>query len=377
MKMIPTYRVIHFFIIAFVLELPASVAAGGLRGNLLRPSALQPLQRPPPATADVAFAQLESEAALGQPLAPSPMGAWGPAPGPSPLMIITMPPKPKLPDVTAATCKAVEGKVAQIIGASVLGGPAPGPMSPYPAPMPAPGPAPAALLEEETAADFYASAPAPGPGGAGGPTVECFVYALVSKQPVGCTCLLLAKPPPAAQPMVQGCPNLLVADSLAMGFTGNVVQNGPMSFGARTAGVVSHTCMYRQWLDDPAAHGPVRDYQMKLGTARTEKYIINTYAASMRNAHNTVSGYWALTPMPWLKMYPTTPWPVPTPLPLFAGAPAPGMGPTTPPIVNAPPPTTPPIPTTPNLFGTTTGMYGAATTPSPYGAYGATTTAFR
>jgi hypothetical protein len=94
-----------------------------------------------------------------------------------------------------------------------------------------------------------------------------------------------------------------------MGFTGNVVQEGPMPLGTRAAGFRSLSCVYRQWIFDPTAAGVVRDYQVNLAKARTEKWIKETYAASLRNAANTASGFYAITPIPWLKRYPTTPFP--------------------------------------------------------------------
>lgn len=107
----------NFLVLAFVFELPAGVAAGGLRA-LKRPPVLQPLQRPPPATADVVFAQLDEAYARapgpapGAP-APGPMGS--PAGGPGPAPGITMPPPPQLASITAGSCMGLQNVVAQIV----------------------------------------------------------------------------------------------------------------------------------------------------------------------------------------------------------------------------------------------------------------------
>lgn len=421
----------NFLVLAFVFELPAGVAAGGLRA-LKRPPVLQPLQRPPPATADAVFAQLEAYAPGPAPgPAGSPAGSpGGPAPGP-----ITMPPPPQLAAISAGSCMGLQNVVAQIVGAPT-GAPGPGP-----APGPAPGaPAPGLFLMQEAT-----NAAGPAPAAAGGPTVECRVYAIAPRKPAGCNCFIQSFPPPAVQPKVNACP--MIPNAFAMGFTGNPVSEGPYTF-PQTGGVVSRTCSYRQWIYDPTVDGPVKQYQKELSVARTQKYIKDTYSASLMNAQKTASAYYALTPVPWLQLFPTTPWPgggtslnfdapagtnildvgstagfivgrevviaqgklneeysvvqgfgslvlglplkymhfkgetviqLPTGAQGGAPGPAPGglfNGPTTPPVYGVPPTTTNnPYFTTTNLFGTTTGMFGATTTgygTTPLG--GATTT---
>merc|ERR1719253_486238 len=153
-----------------------------------------------------------------------------------------------------------------------------------------------------------------------------------------------------------------------MGFTGSVVEETPMAFGGQTGGWTRHTCTYRQWFFDPTVKGPALAYQTKLNNARAEKYIKETYAAALTNAHNTAKAFWPLTAVPWLKLYPTTPWPV------AAGpAPGPAMPSTTPPILFAP--------TTPMFGATTARPWGAAPAAAPWGmpttpaAFGAATTA--
>merc|ERR1719169_379903 len=108
-----------------------------------------------------------------------------------------------------------------------------------------------------------------------------------------------------------------------MGFTGAVVQNGPLAFGGQTGAWASTTCIYRQWFDDPKAQGLEKTYQIKMSDAKTEKYIKDTYAAALKNAHNTASAFWPLTPVPWLKLYP----PEPPAWAAVAAGPAPGPAP--------------------------------------------------
>lgn len=289
------------FAFALVLVLPAHVAGGGLRGL-----ALEPLQMPPPPTADAVFYQMAGPAPAASSNGP------GPAPGPAPG---GMPPEPKIPKITEKSCKELKGKVEKLVGATG-GGPAP---------------APAAALLQGAKDDK--------------PTVECKIYAWVSGKPAGCNCFV-ETPPPPFKPKVAGCPT--VPKALDMGFTGKVLQEGPMAFGGQTGGWTRLTCIYRQWFFDPQATGRALAYQTKLNDARAGKYIKDTYAASLRNAHNTAKAFWALTPVPWLKLYPTTPWPVQAP------APGPAPGPATTQILFAnPPPTTPSMFTTPSPFGTT------------------------
>lgn len=324
--------------LAFALKLPVHVAAGGLRGLLSERSfPLQPLQRPPPATADVAFAQLASEAAPAAGPAASPSGAPGPAPGPA---AVVMPTKPNIPKITPDTCKALTGKVATLIGAPGGAGPAP---------------APAAFLETEGV-----SGGAPAPPGLNEPHVDCQVYAWVSKTPVGCVCYLQAPGAPAKQPKVAGCPK--VPNAIAMGFTGDVVQLGPMGFGGQTGAHKATTCVYRQWFGDPTLEGIAHDYQVKLSEKQTEKWIKDVYSASLKNAWNTAKAFYALTPVPWLKLYPTE---APPPAAGPAPAPAPGpAGPTTPPILHMPDATT----NAPMLFTT---PFGSGFGAMPFGGYGA------
>lgn len=307
MKMTLASRAMNFFILALAFELPGLAAGGLLRGLVYRPSSLQPLQRPPPATADAVFAQMAGEA-------PAPAPAPAAAPGPAP--VTAEPPPPK---ITEDTCKALKGKVAQLIGAAGTGGPGP-----------APAPASTSLLQAGEDAS-----------GEDKPTVECKIYAYISGQAAGCSCYLEAPPPPAPPPKVSGCP--LIQGAFKMGFTGGPVTLGPMAFGGQTGGWTRHTCIYRQWFFDPAAEGKQQAYQISLNDARAEKYIKDTYAAALNNAHNTASAFWALTPVPWLKLYPTTPMPMPMMGP--GPAPAPGPG-TTPYILNG---------------------YDYMTTPSPFG----------
>lgn len=365
MKMLPACRMMNLFILALVaLLLPTHVAGGALRGLLFeRPSALQPLQRPPPATADAAYLQLsETRAPAPAPVAASPYGPGpspGPAPGPAPAPAPAPAPEFKIPAITEDTCKQLQEKVGKLIGVAGAGGPGP-----------APAPQAAVLLEGSKVA-WHARAPSPAEEK---PTVECKIYAWVSKQPAGCNCFLEAPPPPAAPAKVAGCPQ--IPDALSMGFTGSVVTQGPMAFGGQTGGWTRHTCVYRQWFFDPVASGPALAYQTKLNDARAEKYIMDTYKASLKNAHNTAKAYWALTPVPWLKLYPTKEPPFgfgamgPAPGP----APGPGGFPTTPPILYFEPPTTPamftPPPYMPGMFG------GATTTAGPaMGGFGLPTTA--
>lgn len=328
----------NLLLFALTLDLPTLAVGAGLRGLLLeRSSPLLPLQRPPPATADAVFAQLQAPAPA--PVG-SPAGFPGPSPGPSPGPAPGgMPPEPKIPKITSATCAALQLKVGLLIGI------------PPAAPGPAPAPAPAAMLLQggEGAA----------PGGPPVPTVECKIYAWTAGKPAGCNCFLEAPPPPF-KPKVAGCPvipNML----MDMGFTGDVVDLGSMAFGGQTGGWKRQTCVYRQWFFDPQLPkgGKGYTYQIKLNDARTEKYITDTYKASLNNAHNTAGAYWALTPVPWLQLYPTTPWPMSAPGPAPGGMPW-GMPSTTPPILFANPP-----PTTPSMFGTTPSPFG--TTPSPFG----------
>jgi len=305
-----------------VLWLPVQTGSASLRGLLERPRALvQPLQRPPPATADSVFAQMSMLDGVPAPVpapAPGPLGSPGPAPGPYPGQII-MPSAPKLPPITAATCVTLTGKIGAVIGAAAGGpGPAPGPSpGPGPGPGPAPGNAPAAAALLDMTEDSFVSAPAPGPGGPP-PTVHCELYAFETGKAAGCQCFLEAPPPPFV-PKVSGCPNL--PDALSMGFTGAVVEMPSMQFGPRTGGWLRQTCFYRQWFFNPTATGIVRAYQENLADARAGKFLVDTYAAAMRNAKKSVEPMWALTPVPWLKLYPTTPMPMPG---LAAAAPSPG-----------------------------------------------------
>lgn len=336
--------------LVFVSCLPVQTGSASLRGLLERPRALvQPLQRPPPATADAVFSQLGVMDGVPAP-APSPFGSPGPAPGPYPGQIV-MPEAPKLPPITAATCATLTGKIGAIIGAAA-GGPGPGP-APGPSPGPGPGPAPAAVLFQ-TSEDAFGAAPAPGPGGPP-PTVHCELYAYETGKASGCQCFLQSPPPPFV-PKVDGCPNL--PDQLSMGITGAVVQMPPMQFGPRTGGWVSQTCFYRQWFFNPTATGIVATYQENLANARAGKHIVDNYAAAWRNAQKSVEPMWALTPVPWLKLYPTTPMPgfvaaapaAPSPGP--AGGFGPGMLTTTGPIVYSPEwyQRHTPVMTTPNPF---------------------------
>jgi len=335
-----------FLLVVAFSSFPAHVVGGGLRGLMVE--SLQPLQRPPPILAQMEFQDYGAApaAAPGGSPAAAP-GAAGPAPA------VAMPALPKMPPITAATCKALNGKVAKLIGGTASGG----------GPAPAPG---ASLLQ--------GAAPAASPAGAKGPkpTVECKIYAFVSGKGAGCTCFLEALSPAK----VGGCPQ--VPGALDMGFTGSVVEEASMAFGGQTGGWTRHTCTYRQWFFDPKAVGPALKYQTMLNNARAEKYIKETYAAALNNAHNTAKAFWPLTAVPWLKLYPTTPWPVAAAGP----APGPAMPSTTPPILFAP--------TTP-MFGMTTARpwgaapaaapWGMPTTPRPWGmpttpaAFGAATTA--
>jgi len=325
--MMPVCRLTSLLVFAFAFELPVHVVGGGLRGLLERPSSLQPLQQPPPATADIAFAQLGLQAPAP---APGPGGAPGPAPGPAPAPV-TLPPEPKIPKITEKTCKDLVFKLEDLIGA------------PSSAP-PGPAPAPAAVLLQ----DDSMIASKPDPHGKA-PSVECEIYAFVAKKPAGCRCFLQAPPPPAAPPKVAGCPT--VPDAVeGMGIT-DTVQLGPFGFGGQTGAWKSTTCLYRQWINDPTATGLTKDYQVRYADAATEKYIKDTYKASLRNAKNTASAFWALTPVPWLLLYPTE-----APPPAAAPGPAPGPAvATTPNIIHWPdPPTTPAMFTTPAPYGVTT-----------------------
>jgi len=292
MKMIPASRAMNFFILALAFELPGLADGGLLRGQVYRPSSLEPLQRPPPATADAVFAQMAGPA-------PAPAPAPGPAPAVGSESQKSYPPEKPPPKITEDTCKALNGKIAKLIGAG------------------------ASKAGEDK------------------PTVECKIYAYISGQAAGCSCYLEAPPPPAPPPKVSGCP--LIQGAFEMGFTGGPVTLGPMAFGGQTGGWTRHTCVYRQWFFDPAAEGKQQAYQVSLNDARAEKYIKDTYAAALKNAHNTASAFWALTPVPWLKLYPTTPMPMPG----MAPGPAPAPGPATTPFI---------------LNG-----YDYMTTPSPFG----------
>jgi hypothetical protein len=287
-----------------------------------------------------------------------------------------MPSKPKLPAITAATCVSLTGKIAAIIGA-VAGGPGPSP-GPAPGPGPGPGPGPAAAVLLDISEDTFvmAPAPAPGPGGAyhgPPPTVHCDLYAFETGTGAGCQCFIESPPPPFV-PKVQGCPNL--PDGLSMGFTGEVVQMPALQFGPRTGGWLRNTCFYRQWFFNPTATGVVKTYQENLANARAGKYLVDTYAAAMNNARKQAEPMWALTPVPWLELYPTTPMPGVT-APPPAGAPsaaAPGWAPgfylapgmtTTGPIVYSPEWYNIHFPTTMPMYMTTP-MMGYGTTPAPY-----------
>lgn len=303
---------------------------------------------PPPATADVALSQMDSQApapapagnaAPGGPGGPSP----GPAPGPAPG---GMPEEPKIPKITEAQCTALTAKVGALVGMPSAG--------------PGPAPAPASALLQDAAG----ASPAPAKPTA---IVECKIYAFVSGKGAGCTCFL-ESPPPPFKPKVPGCPT--VPDAIALGFTGAVVDQGAMAFGGQTGGWSRHTCVYRQWFFDPQAAGKLATYQSKLNDARTEKYIKDTYAASLNNAHNTAAGFWALTPVPWGKLYPDHMTMPPREAMNAAPAPGPAAGPsTTPPILFNDPITTPSMfGTTPSPFGTTPAPFGVPTSPAPFGA---------
>jgi len=320
-----------------VLGLPALVAGGGLRGLLL-----EPLQMPPPATADMALSQMNSQAPAPAP-AGGPAGGPGPAPGPAPG---GMPEEPKIPKITEAQCKKLTAKVGALVGMPGAAGPSPAPAS--------------ALLQ-----DVAGGAPAPAKPHA---IVECKIYAFVSGKGEGCTCFL-ESPPAPFKPKVAGCPT--VPNAIELGFTGGVVDLGSMAFGGQTGGWSRHTCVYRQWFFDPQAAGKLAVYQSKLNDARTEKYIKDTYKASLNNAHNTAAGFWALTPVPWGKLYPDHMTMPPREAMNPAPAPGPAPGPsTTPPILFDYPTTTPsPFATTPaSPFGTTPAAFGAPTTAAAFGA---------
>merc|ERR1719191_100653 len=94
-------------LLGIAFELPLRAGGASLRG-LLSPPHLQPLQRPPPATADAAFAQMEQQVSAPAPAA----GAPGPAPAPA----ATLPPKPKIPKLTEKTCATLTKKMGKMIG---------------------------------------------------------------------------------------------------------------------------------------------------------------------------------------------------------------------------------------------------------------------
>lgn len=297
MKAIQAHRVMNLIILAFAFPLPAHVDGAGLRGLLLKHSSrLQPLQRPPTAVADARLAELKTDASP----ALAPMAALAPG-------MITMPSEMNIPKITKETCGRLEGKLEKLIRFGTGS-----------------GSSPASVLQERPEDTAFA----PTPIGAG-PDVECNIYAFESHKPVGCTCFIEAPQPPVSPGQAQDCPQ--VPDAIAMGFTGNVVKMG--SFGSETHGFTRHTCVYRQWLFDPTVTGVTKAYQVKLADARTKKYIKGTYGAALRNAQKVARGFWALTPVPWFKLYPSTGR-------LHAGAPGPAAAaaggavmPTTPPII--------------------------------------------
>jgi len=100
----------------------------------------------------------------------------------------------------------------------------------------------------------------------------------------------------------------------ALGFTGSVLSSPPIS-APGMGGLVRTTCFYQQWIDDPTLTGPLKQWQSNLANFRTVQHMSTAFRASEMNARLAAEPLFRATPMPWLEMYPTTPFPMFAPSP--------------------------------------------------------------
>jgi len=234
-----------------------------------------------------------------------------------------------------------------LLSAAAQAPPAPAPMA---SPAGAPGPAPSpGLLVLPTRPELPPVTPATCAGLVGAIGARsCQWYDFGFDLGAGCACVV---------PSTAGCPAAPGAEGL--GFTGSPIAASVLNV-PEMQGVQRMNCFYRQWAEDPLLPpGPLQTWQQESAEARVESYTSMANLRAQINAEMAAAPLWAATPMPWLKMYPTTPPPVFAPYPGPAPAPGPAPGPVfLPGIVAA----------APAAFPFAPWLLAPAPAPSPFGA---------
>lgn len=205
-----------------------------------------------------------------------------------------------------------------LLSAAAQAAPAPAPMA-SPAGAPGPAPSPWGLLVLPLRPKLPPVTPATCAGLVGAIGARsCQWYDFGFDLGAGCACVV---------PSTAGCSPAPGAEGL--GFTGNPIAASALNI-PEMQGVQRMNCFYRQWAEDPLLPpGPLQTWQQASAEARVESYTSSANLRAQINAEMAAAPLWAATPMPWLKMYPTTPPPVyaPYPGPAPARGPAPGPAP--------------------------------------------------